>query len=830
MFKRLVIVLLIIVHVIFLVLLSFKDSPTNIEIAHLPSGLSHWEHGTFYYFKQNPPLVRLIASLPVSFIPHKTNWQAYSDDKRVRCELAVGIDFLEANQEKIPLLYGLARLTCIPFSILGALICYFWAKDLWGETAGLIATLLWCFSPMILGHGHLLNPDVAAAAMGVTAIYTFRAWLKKKTIEKAIIAGIVCGLCILTKLTWIFLLVLLPFLYIIIKVFRLQNENQYSLKKEWLHIGVILLIAVFLINLVYGFEGSFRPLGQYQFVSQSLSGNIPSTSGIQKLGNRFSNNILGYLPVPFPGYFIEGLDVQKSDFERSWDSYLNGEWKKGGWWYYYLYGMFYKTPETMLLLFLISLFLLLFYSKYRLPVNESILLVLPCIFIIGLCSLQSNMSVHYRYVIPAFPFIYIFTSRIGLLFQEKFLLPKIIVSTICCGTIFITLLYYPHYLSYFNSIAGGFQNGYKKMQASSLDWGQDLYRLKEWQKKHDISEPFFLALYSYVNPKWLGLKGQPIVQMVHQTEDFNPQLLESGWFAVSRCYTYGNELNFSFFETLKPVTTIGNTIDIFHLSENDLSWFKKQSQIYNKLLTNLTQNEKRNQEINVAIYCHDEYVTNNIKKITEILNLNSGFQTSSLNAEEIRQGKLSSFDVVLFPGGSGTATKKLLGDEGLNQVIKFVQAGGGYVGICGGAYLASGGYGLEFIDTKASLEDVVENDTVISMADRGLGFVKVKMNRIGCNLFKNIPKHSQILFSGGPVFTRLIGQRSNVIVLASYESEIYKYESQKGSMINSPAIIADFIGKGLCILISPHPEDSEELITIISDSVRMTAPCTKNLN
>jgi 4-amino-4-deoxy-L-arabinose transferase-like glycosyltransferase len=745
MFKRLVIVLLIVVHVIFLALLSFKDSPTNIEIAHLPSGLSHWEHGTFYYFKQNPPLVRLIASLPVSFMPHETNWQAFSEDKRLRCELAVGSDFLEANQGKIPLLYGLARLACIPFSILGALICYFWAKELWGDAAGFIAALLWCFSPMILGHGHLLNPDVAAAAMGVTAIYTFRAWLKKKTIEKAIIAGVVCGFCILTKLTWIFLFVLLPFLYIINKVFRLQKENQCSLKKEWLHLGIILLIAVFLINLVYGFEGSFRPLGQYQFVSQSLSGNPPSTSGVLKLGNRFSNNVLGYWPVPFPGYFIEGLDVQKSDFERPWGSYLNGEWKKGGWRSYYFYGMLYKTPETILLLFLTAVFLLLFYSKYRLSLNESILLILPCIFIISLCSLQSNMSVHYRYVIPAFPFIYIFTSRIGLLFQGNSLLPKIMISSLCCGSILITLLYYPYFISYFNFIAGGFQNGYKKMQASSLDWGQDLYHLKEWQKKHDISEPFFLALYSYVKPERLGLKGEPIVQLVHQTEDFDPQHLESGWFAVSRCYTYGNELNFSFFEILKPVAIIGNTIDIFHLSENDLFWFKKQSHIYNKLLTNLTRNEKINKEIKVAVYEHDEYDTNNINRITDILNHNSGFQTSLLNAEEIRQGKLSGFDVVLFPGGSGTVTKKLLGHEGLNQVIQFVQSGGGYVGICGGAYLASEGYGLEFIDTKASLEDVVENGTAVSMADRGIGFVKMKMNRIGCNLFKNIPKHSQIL-------------------------------------------------------------------------------------
>ena len=44
-------------------------------------------------------------------------------------------------------------------------------------------------------------------------------------------------------------------------------------------------------------------------------------------------------------------------------------------------------------------------------------------------------------------------------------------------------------------------------------------------------------------------------------------------------------------------------------------------------------------------------------------------------------------DVVVFPGGSGNGQAKAIGLAGLEALRKFVQAGGGYIGTCGGAFL-----------------------------------------------------------------------------------------------------------------------------------------------
>jgi len=47
---------------------------------------------------------------------------------------------------------------------------------------------------------------------------------------------------------------------------------------------------------------------------------------------------------------------------------------------------------------------------------------------------------------------------------------------------------YPNFLSYFNEIAGGPENGYIYATDSNLDWGQDLKRLKKWTDEKGINK------------------------------------------------------------------------------------------------------------------------------------------------------------------------------------------------------------------------------------------------------------------------------------------------------------------------------------------------------
>jgi len=78
--------------------------------------------------------------------------------------------------------------------------------------------------------------------------------------------------------------------------------------------------------------------------------------------------------------------------------------------------------------------------------------------------------------------------------------------------IFSSLSTFPHYLTYFNEIAGGSKNGYKFVVDSNYDWGQDLKRLNNWLKKNNVSK-IYLDYFGgadapyYLREKYLPWQG-----------------------------------------------------------------------------------------------------------------------------------------------------------------------------------------------------------------------------------------------------------------------------------------------------------------------------------
>jgi hypothetical protein len=93
-------------------------------------------------------------------------------------------------------------------------------------------------------------------------------------------------------------------------------------------------------------EGSMSALGSIPCVSRMLAVEEASPAG----RNRFAGSMIGEIPLPLPRNYIQGIDVQKRDFEDGRWSFFCGEWRHGGWWYYYLYAIAVKVPLGTLLL------------------------------------------------------------------------------------------------------------------------------------------------------------------------------------------------------------------------------------------------------------------------------------------------------------------------------------------------------------------------------------------------------------------------------------------------------------------------------------------------
>ena len=64
---------------------------------------------------------------------------------------------------------------------------------------------------------------------------------------------------------------------------------------------------------------------------------------------------------------------------------------------------------------------------------------------------------------------------------------------------------HPHYLAYFNQIAGGPRGGARYLLDSNIDWGQDLKGLADYLKKEDMPGPVYVGYFGHDAPKLYGI-------------------------------------------------------------------------------------------------------------------------------------------------------------------------------------------------------------------------------------------------------------------------------------------------------------------------------------
>lgn len=199
-----------------------------------------------------------------------------------------------------------------------------------------------------------------------------------------------------------------------------------------------------------------------------------------------------------------------------------------------------------------------------------------------------------------------------------------------------------------------------------------------------------------------------------------------------------------------------------------------------------------------------------------------------VGAEDIRDGALSGFDLVIFPGGSGSSEAQALGEKGREQVKRFVEGGGGYTGICAGAYLAASNYdwslGFSNQRTFAEMREI-PGEGQKSMWFRGdSALVNMELSEAGKRIFGDHPGELPVHYHNGPIIPPLKeGEQPTYEVLAWFRSETSRYEPQKGTMTGTPAIISAHYGKGRVLVISPHPEASKALRPMLAKGLLWAA-------
>jgi hypothetical protein len=562
---------------------AYIHSPTFNEPGHLVAGISYWKFGRFDVYRVNPPLVRLVAAAPVILAGVQTDWSRFSDHPDIRPEFALGEDLAAANGERILWLVTLARWACIPFSLLGGYFCCRWSSELYGKTSGLLALVLWCFCPNIITNGQLITSDSAATALGVVACYTYWHWIKVPSWTKAATSGAMLGLAELCKSTLLILVALWPLMWL---AYRWPDRRSLQ-PRAWLReLGMLvaqMMIALYIINLMYLFDGTGMRLGGFRFVSTALGAGPGAHQVAPGGGNRFANSWLGELPIPLPRNYVLGIDSQRRDFEHyGLPSYLNGEFKPNGWWYYYLYALAIKVPLGTW--FLIGLATMIgIWQPIGVAAKDEFVVLCPAVIILAFVSSQTGFSEHMRYVLPVFPFVFIWASRVGKACGSRRTLVNGFVAAALLWSVGSSLQVYPHSLSYFNELGGGPLGGSAHLIGSNVDQGQDLLKLRAWLVAHPEASPLKLAYYGSFDPRHARIEYEWPDSNSPQGQSDTAFAPESGWYAISvnfvrgfprTVYTgYGGfrplaQEELVHFQRIKPVARAGYSIFIYHISKD----------------------------------------------------------------------------------------------------------------------------------------------------------------------------------------------------------------------------------------------------------------------
>ncbi|HEV8000797.1 MAG TPA: glycosyltransferase family 39 protein, partial [Planctomycetaceae bacterium] len=539
-------------------------TPTHDEYWHLPIGLLNLKTGRFDFDDLNPPLCRMLAALPLTVTSARTGPADVHHDP-----MGWGDAFIAENREHYQRWFTLGRSMIVILSVLGGLTLAVWARELFGNGAGILAALFWSFEPNLVAHGSLVTTDMGAAAFFVFVLYAAWRFARRPGWTSGLVFGALLGLAQLAKFTC---LVLYPIsmvvLVLVIAIERTVNDST-AVSREGSPTGArrpggLKLVAMWLAALVlsltvwnagYLFRGSFSKLQSYDFQSSAL----------KQSATRFA--LLSRLPIPLPRDYVTGLDHQRQIMEQKHPVFLDGQWREQGFPGYYAWALLYKVPHALQLLsLLVLLWIVVPGGRSRRLLTQAAILI-PAVVVLAVAE-SSPMQLGIRYVLPVIPFIVLFASQAAGWLDFKTFPVRSLMTIGLAALMLLSLRYHPEHLSYFNEFAGGPLGGREHLLDSNLDWGQDLGGLERYLSEHPAKgadQSIGLAYFGTVPPAALGIRYS-----------IAPEKPQPGRFAVSVNFEQGrphwvrtpdnkiqpvNIGQFEYFGFFQPVARIGYSID-----------------------------------------------------------------------------------------------------------------------------------------------------------------------------------------------------------------------------------------------------------------------------
>lgn len=501
------------------------------EPAHVTAGRAYWHAHDYRFQPENGLLPQRLEGLPATVgntpFPAATQmaWREADVWGVARAYLfGPGVDAME--------IIFPARLVSVALGVLLLALAWRWSASIWGERGGLATLALGAFCPHLLAHGSLATSDVAAALGFTAALLAWWRLLHRVTPTRLAAAAVATTFVALSKYS----AVLLAPIVIALAVLRLARRASLPVtvgtrgrRVDGAARAAVLGGALVLVALVtwagiwagYGFRYSAAPAGDEARFAMPWSEVLieqPRRSGSVMADGVTASDTVELRPgavqhaVRFarahrllPEAYLYGLAFVDR-FSRHRLAYFAGEFRERGWLEFFPAAFLLKTTLPALALVVLAW---LAWSRHprraRTAYRLAPLAALTVVY--WAAAIASHLNIGHRHLLPLYPALYIFCGAVAALGWRRW---GALAMVLLAWHVADSLAVRPHYLTFFNGLAGGPAGGHRFFVDSSLDWGQSLPELRRWLDANAGDARVYLSYFGSDEPARLGIRATRI--------------------------------------------------------------------------------------------------------------------------------------------------------------------------------------------------------------------------------------------------------------------------------------------------------------------------------
>ncbi|MCG3138604.1 MAG: hypothetical protein HJJLKODD_02469 [Phycisphaerae bacterium] len=504
-----------------------SDSATFDEPHHYAAGLSKLHFGDFR-MSPDPPLGQWCTAW--TGLLQEVRWPAANDPVWQTGDFWGYGRLLVFERNDPQRLLIPARYAMVGWLVVLWLVVWRVARQLAGETGGMLAVTAAVLHPGLLAHGHYVTTDLPMTLATLLVLWGYGRLAVRISWAGVLFAAAALTAASLIKFTWILLLpAVVVMLGLVIWRGQPLRSRYWPIGREAKLFSISQRASsVLLITLVTGVVGYIGIWSCYGWRYSAVAGHDPRGHMMVIFGGQplTSEDLAGVweqalrdeqgqplngMTASFvrwarsnrflPEAYLYGLIfTRQTTVERP--TYFLGQLAMSGRASYFPVVWLIKSPLGWGVLLLLALAGGVWLGRWRsaqLPLFAG-LVIFAMVYV--LVAVGSDLNIGYRHLLPVDGVLVVLCGAAAWWMGRRW--GWLVVGAAVFGQWLSVGLSYPHFIAYFNEAVGGPAQAHRFVVDSNLDWGQDLLRLRQYAQDHS-GEQIKLAYFGNADPRAYGL-------------------------------------------------------------------------------------------------------------------------------------------------------------------------------------------------------------------------------------------------------------------------------------------------------------------------------------